>query len=119
MPRRSSPSPFPVKVGARIRALRFDRNMSMTQLAGACNMPKGHLSSIEHGLAAITIESVNRIAGGLGLPPMYLLTFPEDELRCRIADQIRDQKPAELRKLKKDLDARFVAATKAAKTSRR
>jgi len=124
MPRRTEPSPFSAKVGVRIRALRTGRNMSLSDLSDASAISKGHLSSIEHGLAAITIETVNRIATGLGMPPMYLLTFPEDDLTCRIVEQVRDQQPAELRKLKKELDARYPAAkaakgTKPAKAAKR
>jgi len=119
MPRRTEPSPFGAKIGARIRTLRLERRMSLSDLADAGDLSKGHLSSVEYGLAAITIETVARIATGLGVPAMYLLTFPEDDLRCRIADQVRDQPPAELRKLKKELDARFAAAAKAAKATRK
>jgi len=118
MPRRTESSPFSAKVGARIRALRVERNMSLSDLADAGTISKGHLSSIEHGLAAITIETVDRIARGLGVPPMYVLAFPEEELRCRIADQVRGQPPAELRKLKKELDARFPAPKAATKAKR-
>ena len=37
---------------------------------------------IEHGLAVITVETMERIATGLGIPSMYLMANPsEDELR--------------------------------------
>jgi len=117
MPRRTEASPFSSKVGARIRAVRLEQNMSLGELAQGSGISKGHLSSIEHGLAAITIESVERIARGLGVLPMYVLTFPDDDLRCRIVEQVRSQPTVELRKLKKELDARFAVSTKQARTA--
>jgi transcriptional regulator with XRE-family HTH domain len=115
MPRRSEPSPFAAKVGARIRALRVERMMSLGDLGDASELSKGHLSSIEHGLAAITIETLDKIARGLGVPAMYVVAFPDDDLRCRIAEQVRVQPVAELRKVRKELDARYLAAAKTAR----
>ncbi len=107
MPRRTTPSPAAAKVGSRIRALRLERGLSLQHVADVGQLSKGHLSSIEHGLAAITIETLVRIATGLDLLPMDILTFPEDDERGRIADLIRSKFPKkELPKLRREITAR-------------
>ncbi|MDC3961559.1 helix-turn-helix domain-containing protein [Polyangium jinanense] len=64
MPRRTEAKPLCVKVGARIREFRKERGMSLQDLAEAGAMSKGHLSSIEQGLAAIdrvTLMAIRRL----------------------------------------------------------
>jgi transcriptional regulator with XRE-family HTH domain len=120
MPRRTESDPQTAKIGARLRELRVERNMSLGDLSDAAEVSKGHLSSIEHGLAAITIQTISRLAKGLGLPPFYLLTSPADDDRDQIAELIRKLPTAEIVKLRRELtkSAKEAAktATKAAKT---
>ncbi|MDI3287419.1 helix-turn-helix domain-containing protein [Polyangium sp. 15x6] len=106
MPRRTEPKPLCLKVGARIRELREERGMSLQDLAEAGAMSKGHLSSIEQGLAAITIETVERITRALGAPSLCVVTFPADDELDRIADLARKLPKGERRKLRKELEAR-------------
>ena len=106
MPRRTEPKPLCLKVGARIRELRTERGMSLQDLAEAGAMSKGHLSSVEQGLAAITIETIERIARALGVPSLYVITFPADDELDRIADLARKLPKGERRKLRKELEAR-------------
>jgi transcriptional regulator with XRE-family HTH domain len=103
MPRRSTPEPFALQVGNRIRELRYERGMSLAQLADASALSKGHLSSIEHGLAAITIGTISRLAEGFGVPPLYLLTFASDDERSRTAELLRYMSNAQVRKLRREL----------------
>ncbi|MDC3960631.1 helix-turn-helix domain-containing protein [Polyangium jinanense] len=112
MPRRTEPSPFSSKVGARIRELRLERNMSLPALGEASSISKGHLSNIEHGFAAITIETVDRIARALDIPPLYILAFPTEDERARIADAVRKLPKAEWKKLRKEIEGRAPAAPK-------
>ncbi len=107
MPRRTTPSPFSSKVGARIRELRIERDLSLGQVAEAGAMSKGHLSSVEHGLAAITVETIDKIARALGLLPMDLLTFPDDEAREEVGDLVRYLPANEVAKLRRELRARL------------
>lgn len=107
MPRRTTPSPFSSKVGARIRDLRIERDMSLGQVADAGAMSKGHLSSVEHGLAAITVETIERIALALGLLPMDLLTFPDEDVRAEVGDLVRYLPGSEVPKLRRELRARL------------
>jgi transcriptional regulator with XRE-family HTH domain len=103
MPRRTEPDPQTKKVGARLRELRTERTMSLNELADASEVSKGHLSSIEHGLAAITVQTISRLAKGLGLPPFYLLTSPADDERDQIAELIRRLPAQEIVKLRRQL----------------
>lgn len=107
MPRRSEATPFSSKVGARIRALRTERNMSLQDLADVSAISKGHLSNVEHGFAAITIETVQRIARALEVQAMYVLAFPEEDERCRIADAVRKLPRGDWRKLRKEIEERI------------
>ena len=120
MPRRTESDPQTAKIGARLRELRLERSMSLGDLADAAEVSKGHLSSIEHGLAAITIQTISRLAKGLGLPPFYLLTSPADDDRDQVAELIRKLPSHEIVKLRRELakSAKEAAktASKAAKT---
>src|SRR5262249_50675780 len=106
MPRRTEASENTAKVGARIRELRLGRNMSLGDLAEGAGLSKGHLSSIEHGLAAITAEAVERIAKGLTMPARYIFSFVEEDERAKIADLILDFPAKELVALRKELTAK-------------
>lgn len=109
MPRRTEPAENALKVGARVHELRLARNMSLADLANAAALSKGHLSSVEHGLAAITVETVASIARGLGVPAMYLFAFSADGDRERILNTIMEFPPRELAQLRKDVQARAKA----------
>jgi transcriptional regulator with XRE-family HTH domain len=124
MPRRNEADPSTLKVGDRLRELRLERNMSLAELADAADLSKGHLSSVEHGLAAITIQTISRLAKGLDVSPLYLLTFPGDDDRDQIAELVRKLPAPELAKLKRELtkmvkDAAKEAAKVAAKEAAR
>jgi transcriptional regulator with XRE-family HTH domain len=107
MPRRSVPEPFAQQVGARIRELRYERNMSLAQLADASALSKGHLSSIEHGLAAITVQTISRLAVGFDVPPLYLLTFAGEDERAHVAELLRSLTLKDVRKLRRDLQEKL------------
>ena len=109
MPRRTVPEPFALKVGTRIRELRKERGLSLGKLADACYLSKGHLSSVEHGLAAITIQTIERLAQGFGVPPMYLLTFAADDERAHAAELLRYLPQTEVRKLRRQIQAQVAA----------
>ena len=120
MPRRTEPDAQTAKIGARLRELRLERNMSLSELAEVSDVAKGHLSSIEHGLAAITIQTISRLAKGLGLPPLYLLASPADDPRDDVAELVRKLPAHEIVKLRRELmksnKESAKAAAKAART---
>jgi len=107
MPRRTVPDPFATQVGSRIRELRLERGMSLAELADASELSKGHLSSVEHGLAAITIQTIARLARGLSLPPLYLLTFPGEDERAHSAELVRKLPMDQVRKLRRQLQVQL------------
>ncbi len=89
MPRRLEADPYALKIGERIRALRLERNMSLADLADVSELSKGHLSSVEHGLAAITIKTISRLAKGLELPPLYIVTASEGSEYEQVMELVR------------------------------
>ena len=105
MPRRSTPDAFALQVGARIRELRYEQGLSLGALADASALSKGHLSSVEHGLAAITIGTIARLAEGFGVPPMYLLTFAKEDERAHTAELLRHMSQADVKKLRRQIQA--------------
>lgn len=113
MPRRTEPEPFAAKVGARVRELRLERNMSMSDLANTGGLSKGHLSAIEHGLAAITVQTIDRLAKAFGLPALYVLTFAADDVRAHAAELVRKLPMAEIKKLRRELTKATQAAARA------
>jgi transcriptional regulator with XRE-family HTH domain len=118
MPRRNEPEPYALKVGERLRALRLERDLSLADLATASDLSKGHLSSIEHGLAAITIQTILRLAKGLALPPLYVLTFAGDDERDHIMELVRKLPSGEVTKLRRELSKAAKEAAKAAKPTK-
>jgi transcriptional regulator with XRE-family HTH domain len=84
-----------------MRSLRLELGMSLDQLSKATGISKGHLSSIEHGFAAITIESVMRIAQGLDLSPTMLLAFPESDEYAVMLDLMRQLPTTRMKPLRK------------------
>jgi transcriptional regulator with XRE-family HTH domain len=99
MPRRTVPHPFVARVGARVRQLRDERNMSLAEVATASSISKGNLSRIEHGLTGMTLGTVERLAKALELSPLYVYAFPEDDEFVKIAELIRRLPPSYLEKL--------------------
>lgn len=114
MPRRTEADPQTAKLGARLRQLRNERNMSLGDLADACDVSKGHLSSIEHGLASITVPTISRLADGLAVRALFLLVSPEDDDRDQIAEFVRQLPAHEVVKLRKNLQKTVKEAAKAA-----
>ncbi len=110
MPRRSVPDAFALQVGTRIRELRHEQGLSLAGLADASELSKGHLSSVEHGLAAITIHTIARLAKGFGVPPLYLLTFAKEDERAHAAELLRHLSAAEVKKIRRQLQSQLAAA---------
>jgi transcriptional regulator with XRE-family HTH domain len=119
MPRRIEADATTLKVGERLRQLRLEHDMSLAQLADAAGISKGHLSSVEHGLAAITVETIARLARALETSSPYLVTFPEDDDRAYIAELLRKMSAQDIAKLKRELTKTAkVAAKEAAKVAK-
>lgn len=101
MPRRTYKTEFMVAFGARLRSLRIDYDYSLARLSEKTDISKGQLSSIEHGFAGITLETLFRLADGLDVHPMILLGYPEEDELVRILDRARFLAPSRRRKLRR------------------
>lgn len=66
------------QVGTRIQFLRLEQRLSLRTVAerGECSVSA--LTSIEHGLAAMTTVSIHAIAKGLDVQPFDLLNHDPD-----------------------------------------
>ncbi len=104
MPRRTTTSPFMLSFGARMRSLRQELGLSLDQLARKTGISKGHLSSIECGFAAITTETIERIAKGLELSPFLLLAFPDEDKLAAIVDLVRQLPTTRHKRLRRILE---------------
>lgn len=91
-----------------MRALRQELGLSLSQLESKTGISKGHLSTIECGFAAITTESVERIAKGLDLPAFVLLAFPEEDRLASLVDLVRQIPTTKHKKLRRMLQ-RWIA----------
>lgn len=60
-------------LGARIRALRTKRKMTLAKLAAECNFEKGNLCRIESGQKNVSYLTLCKIAAGLKIPVSQLL----------------------------------------------
>lgn len=101
MPRRTHTTSFDLDLGARIRELRHEMGMSLSQVAQVTGISKGHLSSIELGFAAITVESLAKIANGLDVHPLVLLAFPKKDEFVAVVEVARQLPMTRLKKLRK------------------
>ena len=61
-------------LGLRIRELRNERHMSQEELAFKAGISAAHLGQIERALKNPTVDTVDKIAGALGVPITALLT---------------------------------------------
>ena len=64
--------------GARIRALREERGMSLSALAAAAGIGKATLSELEGGRRNPTLDTVYAVAGPLGVPLVALVAEAGD-----------------------------------------
>ena len=75
MRRRNKSSPTTLAFGDRLKALRKERGLSMHELALASDLSSATICHAERGSDAPTVETVAKLARGLGLPPMYLMIW--------------------------------------------
>jgi transcriptional regulator with XRE-family HTH domain len=86
---RTPETPIEVDLGARIRALRLARHLTLRRLAADAGVTESFLSQVERGVAAPSIASVQRIARALGQSIAEL--FAADE-RAGIVVRARDRR---------------------------
>jgi len=70
--------PTKAELGQRLRIARFERNLTLKEVAARCGMSATHISEVERGKTSPTIGALERIAGALGENPSYFVQ--DDEL---------------------------------------
>ena len=75
----SETAPIEIALGARIRSLRHQRNVSLTAMAKACGKSVGYVSQVERGLSSPTLKEVARFAEILGTNMLSLFADPPSE----------------------------------------
>ena len=73
-----------IAVGARIRALRTERGLSLSSLASEAGIGKGSLSELETGRRNPTLDTLYALAGPLGVPLASLVDFRDGSV---VADE--------------------------------
>jgi transcriptional regulator with XRE-family HTH domain len=79
-------------VGARLRAARRERGLSVGALASAAHVGKGSLSEIENGARNATLGTLYALAGALGVPLATLIADRADGpgIEARLLDVSHD-----------------------------
>lgn len=117
MPRRCEPESSAEKVGARIRELRIERNLSPADLAAATGFSRIQILRMEVGLNLITAEMIMRIAKALEVRDFDLLTCPAESELGRVVDLTGKLPRRELKKLLQTV-GKTVQATSRARIAR-
>jgi len=72
MPRRSAPGSLARRLGARIRALREDAQITQEALAWDCGFAKSYLSQLEAGKLVPSVAALHALAKRLGVDAIVL-----------------------------------------------
>ncbi len=70
--------PTKAELGRRLRVARFERNMTLKEVAAKCGMSATHISEVERGKTSPTIGALQRITEALGEKTSYFVQ--EDDL---------------------------------------
>jgi transcriptional regulator with XRE-family HTH domain len=65
--------PTKAELGRRLRMARFNRNMTLKEVANRCGMSATHISEVERGKTSPTIGALQRIAKALEQNPSYFI----------------------------------------------
>jgi len=69
-------------VGLRLRELREQRNLSLRALAETCSISPNTVSLIERGLSSPSVDTLQRLASGLGVP--IVAFFETEDAQARL-----------------------------------
>ena len=65
-------------IGSVIQSLRISKGLSQEVLSGLAGLDRTHYSKIERGLRSPTIDTLFKIASGLGMPPHEIIIAIEN-----------------------------------------
>lgn len=74
-----TPSEADIRLGRRIRALRIERKLGITEVAQRAGISVGALSQIERGLTSLRIRVLWPLAAALGVEPHSLLADDDNK----------------------------------------
>ncbi len=91
-----SPPTLDARIGARIRDLRAERNLTLEALAHQADVSRAMLSRIERGESSPTAQLLNKVCGGLGVTLSTLFAAAEAQANplSRRATQVTWRDPA-------------------------
>ena len=103
MPKRDPAHRLVNVIGQRARDLRLEAKLSLQQTARRSGLSVSTILSFEHGRANFTLETLRRLAAGLGVEVFDLLNV-DRSVRAQVIDLTRGMSDADLEKLNRDLD---------------
>lgn len=71
----------PDEFGRRVKALRKAMNVSQLDFAHLCEMQPGYITNLENGKQNPTLQTINKIAEGLGIAPCDLIADDMPQVR--------------------------------------
>jgi transcriptional regulator with XRE-family HTH domain len=83
-------------VGSKIRELREQRGLSLRALAEICGVSPNTVSLIERGLSSPSVDTLQRLAAGLGVPIVSFFETGDPPARLvltRATDRMRSRSP--------------------------
>lgn len=81
--------PTKAELGRRLRVARFEKNMTLKEVAARCGMSATHISEVERGKTSPTIGALQRIAGALGEKASYFVQ--ENELSRTMLTRVSER----------------------------
>ena len=66
-------------IGQRLRQIRKDLSLSLSDLSARSGVSVGTVSQLERGMGRPSLRTIERISQALGVPPFWLLDMPHQE----------------------------------------
>ena len=92
---------LPKLIGARIRQIRLSLGLTQENLAEKADMDFTSIGAAERGVRNLSLNSLARVADGLGVPIEELVSLPKDTRQVNLEKETAMQ---ELQMLAKDMD---------------
>jgi transcriptional regulator with XRE-family HTH domain len=97
-----------IRFGQRVRELRRHRDLTLEQLGEQAKLSDKFVQAVETGRQLPTVDTIQKLARGLGVPPATLFAI-EDRgpraLRARARELIADAPDADMAKIVRLLEA--------------
>jgi transcriptional regulator with XRE-family HTH domain len=77
------------KLGARMRDLRLERQMSLAQMQKRGGLTPSQMSSVERGRVQVTLGTVVAVAKALEMPTFMVLLLPDEDSLSAVLEEIR------------------------------